>query len=198
VETTRARPVVDLGAGAHLPTSVSQPLHGCRAGCFEQVGFRAGIGESRRRDLGGLDLGELPGTERHIGVVQLLERLCSLQGSRRGTNCRPRGLCDPVRGAPMTALAPHPGLVNASRHQRFHGRAHALAFADDFEERSSILAVDAQRVEIARRRLQSVDCVANSLEHDILRMTQPPGKSREVLRSIRTYVRSVKRERMAG
>jgi hypothetical protein len=44
----------------------------------------------------------------------------------------------------MPALAPHPGLVDASRHQRLHGRAYPLALAGEFEERGRIPAFDAQ------------------------------------------------------
>jgi hypothetical protein len=70
-----------------------------------------------------------------------------------------------VGGTPVPVLAPHSGLVDTTRHQRLHGSADTLAFADEFEERCRIRAADACRIESARRRFQSINSAANSLEH---------------------------------
>jgi hypothetical protein len=94
-----------------------------------------------------------------------------------------------MRCALIPALPPRAGLVDASRHERLHGRAHALALADDLEECGCIPTVDTERIEGARHRLEIVDCAANSLEHGFLRAIGFTGEVEGSAVSIRTYVR---------
>ncbi len=152
VEAPRPRGVVGLGAGPHDSAPVAEALQARRAGRFQELRFRGGIGAGGSRDLGSLGRRQLPGAERGIRLGQSLERERRLQGSAGGANRLARGLGDPMGGASMATFAPCIRLRDAARAERFERRTDPFTAGRDLDERSSSASVEAVRIERTRDR----------------------------------------------
>src|SRR5215211_2126517 len=154
IQPARPRLVVGFGAGAHLPTSIAQPLHTRRAGGLEELSLGRRVRHSGRRDLRRLYVGELPGAERRIGLGQLLERTRRVERPSGRTDGRPSGLGNPMSRAPMPALAPDLRLLDTARQAGLDRRAQPLGAGGVVEELCGTLAFERTRNQLLRDLLE--------------------------------------------
>jgi hypothetical protein len=143
-------PVVALGAGAHFPAPIAQALHTRRTSSRQKLRLGLRVRHRRRRDLRRLHVGELPGAERGVGLGQLLESPRCLQRPSCGANGLARRVRHPVRRTAMTAVAPHPGLLDPARQSGLDRAAQPLRSGRVVEELRGPRAVERDGIQLSR------------------------------------------------